>query len=142
MLTNIAIRKAKGRDRPYKMGDSGGLFLLVSPKSVRGWRLKYRLGGKAQQISFGVYPEVPLSEARSRCDAARAQLRDGLNPSAERQREQAPTAVVSTFESVAREWHKLQLPKWKPSTAPRSSSNWRAMSSPMLVPSLSSPSRR
>lgn len=114
MLTDIAVRKAKGEDRPYKKFDKDGLFLLVSPKGVRGWRFKYRFGGKEQQISFGVYPEVSLSEARSRCDAARAQLRDGLNPSAERQRIQAPAVAVSTFEIVAREWHKLQLPRWKP----------------------------
>ncbi|MFZ4748428.1 MAG: tyrosine-type recombinase/integrase [Sphingomonas sp.] len=114
MLTDIAIRKFKGAERPYKKFDKDGLLLLILPTGVRGWRFKYRFEGKEKQISFGVYPEVSLSEARSRCDAARAQLRNGLNPSAERQRIQAPAVAVSTFESVAREWHKLQLPKWKP----------------------------
>lgn len=114
MLTDIAIRKFKGEERAYKKFDKDGLFLLVSPKGVRGWRFKYRFGGKEQQISFGIYPEVSLSEARSRCDAARVQVRDGLNPSAERQRIKAPAAAVSTLEIVAREWHKLQLPRWKP----------------------------
>lgn len=30
-LTDTAIRNAKPRDKPYKMGDAGGLFLLVQP---------------------------------------------------------------------------------------------------------------
>jgi integrase len=113
MLTDVAVRKAKGRDRPYKMGDTGGLFLLVAPSGVRGWRFKYRFAGVEKSLSFGVYPEVSLGEARSRRDEARAQLRDGLNPSEERRRKLAPAAVAQTFEAVARKRHRLQLPKWK-----------------------------
>lgn len=117
MQTDVALRKAKGRDRPYKMFDKDGLFLLVSPTGVRGWRLKYRFDGKELQICFGVYPGVSLSEARSRCETGRAQLRDGLNPSAERRRKLEPAAAVPTFEAIARAWHTLQLPKWAPGNA-------------------------
>jgi hypothetical protein len=31
VLTAIAIRNAKGRAKPYKLTDSDGLYLLVSP---------------------------------------------------------------------------------------------------------------
>src|SRR3546814_11971141 len=42
-LSDVAIRNAKPRAKPYKMGDSLGLFLLVQPSGGRLWRLIYRL---------------------------------------------------------------------------------------------------
>ena len=30
-LTDVAIKNAKAREKPYKLGDNGGLFLLVQP---------------------------------------------------------------------------------------------------------------
>ncbi|MES9933554.1 MAG: Arm DNA-binding domain-containing protein [Candidatus Sedimenticola sp. PURPLELP] len=88
-LTTKAIKNArpgintKGEptDKPYKMGDSGGLYLLVSPQGGKWWRLKYRFDGKENQLSLGVYPDISLSEARDRRDSYRAMLADGINPS-------------------------------------------------------------
>ncbi|WP_176225276.1 Arm DNA-binding domain-containing protein [Methylomagnum ishizawai] len=53
-LTDTAIRNAKpgitpaGKptDKPYKLADAGGLYLEVSPKGGKYWRLKYRFEGK------------------------------------------------------------------------------------------------
>ena len=52
-------------------------------------------------LSMGIYPDVPLSEARERRDAARRQLAIGVNPSAQRKIEKA--AAEHTFESVGRQ---------------------------------------
>ena len=32
MLTDTTIRNAKPRERPYKLGDSRGLYLIVTPR--------------------------------------------------------------------------------------------------------------
>ena len=42
-LTDIAIRNAKPRVKPYKLGDAAGLFMLVQPTGGKLWRLKYRV---------------------------------------------------------------------------------------------------
>lgn len=55
-LTDTAIRNAKPREKPYKMGDSGGLFLLVQPSGGKLWRLKYRVDGKEKKLGLGTYP--------------------------------------------------------------------------------------
>jgi len=34
-LTDLAIRNAKPREKPYKMGDTLGFFLLVQPTGGR-----------------------------------------------------------------------------------------------------------
>ncbi|MCH8209713.1 MAG: DUF4102 domain-containing protein, partial [Nitrospinae bacterium] len=65
---------AKGNltDKPYKIGDSGGLFLLVTPAGGKWWRFKYRFLGKENLISLGTYPLVSLTEARAKRDEFRA----------------------------------------------------------------------
>ena len=68
-------------DKPYKIFDSGGLFLRVTPASGKWWRFKYRYGGKEKQLSLGIYPEVSLTEAREKRDVFRALLKNGTNPS-------------------------------------------------------------
>ena len=48
-LTDVAIKNAKPRAKPYKLGDAGGLFLLVQPSGGKLWRLKYRVDGQSSQ---------------------------------------------------------------------------------------------
>lgn len=68
-LTDIAIRSAQPREKPYKMHDMLGLFLIVSPSGSKSWRMKYRQAGVEKKLSFGRYPEVSLRDARKRRDA-------------------------------------------------------------------------
>ena len=65
-LTHVQITKAKPRDKPYKLFDGGGLYLLVNPTGSKCWRLKYRFNNKEYLLSFGQYPDVTLAEARER----------------------------------------------------------------------------
>ena len=114
-LTDTAIRSAKPRDKPYKLADERGMFLLVQPTGGKWWRLKYRIDGREKSLSLGVYPDVPLKLARRRRDEARARLADGIDPSAERAARRRQRA--DTFEAVAREWYGTKSPTWAPSHA-------------------------
>ena len=80
-MTDTKVRNAKPKDKQFKLFDTDGLFLLVSPAGGKWWRFKYRFGGKEKLISLGTYPEVSLSQARARRDAARKQVADGIDPS-------------------------------------------------------------
>ncbi len=64
-LTDFAVRAAKGKLKPYKMADGGGLYLLVKPDGGRYWRLDYRIHEKRKTLAVGVYPHVTLSDARN-----------------------------------------------------------------------------
>ena len=64
MLTDIAIKTAKPQDRPLKIFDGGGLFVMINPNGSKLWRLKYRHQGKERLASFGAYPIVSLKDAR------------------------------------------------------------------------------
>ena len=52
------------------MSAGGGLYLLVNPSASRWWRFKFRVQGRENLLSLGVFPEVPLREARSRGETA------------------------------------------------------------------------
>lgn len=67
--------------KSYKMGDTRGLYLLVSPAGGKWWRFNYRFFGKHKTVSCGVYPEVSLEQARERRNAFRALLAEEIDPS-------------------------------------------------------------
>ncbi|MDX9822980.1 MAG: integrase arm-type DNA-binding domain-containing protein [Syntrophales bacterium] len=81
-LSEEKINSAKTAEKAYRLFDGLGLFLLVEPNGSRRWRFKYCFEGKEKMISFGIYPEVSLKDARSSRDAARTLLRQGIDPSA------------------------------------------------------------
>jgi len=79
-LTDEMVQNATPRDKPYKMADSGGMYLYVMPTGSKYWRMDYRFERKQYTLAFGVYPDVSLSVARVRKDEAKAMLASGINP--------------------------------------------------------------
>jgi integrase len=116
-LTDIEIRNAKAREKPYKLGDAGGLFLLLIPAGGKHWRLKYRFKRKEKLLSLGAYPDVGLKEARRKRDDARKQLAAGVDPSTARKAAKAARGGEDSFEALAREWHSTKAVGWAPGHA-------------------------
>ena len=57
-LTDTAVKNAKPREKAYKLTDGDGMYLYVTAKGQRYWRLDYRFEGKRKTLALGVYPEV------------------------------------------------------------------------------------
>lgn len=114
LLSDIQIKRAKPKDKPYIMNDGMGLSLLIDTADSKGWRFRYRFAGKPKMISFGVYGDVSLAEARGKRDEARSMLAKGINPSEARKTEKIALqfAHENNFESVAREWHSSKSSTW------------------------------
>jgi integrase len=110
MLTNAVISGAKPREKPFKLSDGGGLYLLVNPSGSRWWRFKFRVHGRENLLSLGIFPEVPLREARELRDEARRDLRKGIDPAAKRRT--ARMAGGETFKAIAQEWFDKFSPNW------------------------------
>lgn len=118
-LTDVKIRAAKSAEKPYRLADTGGLYLLVPPSGSKLWRWNYRYSGKQKTMPLGKYPEVTLADARTAHQAARAQLRDGNDPMAQRKADRgaAKAKVIEeetkaedaggarSFKAVALKWH-------------------------------------
>ncbi len=101
-LTDTAVRLAKPRERAYRLSDGRGLCLLIQPNGSKWWRFRYRFQGTEKMLSLGIYPDVPLSEARDRREAARKTLATGTDPSADRKEKKATRK--NSFQAVAEHW--------------------------------------
>jgi integrase len=113
VLTDAAIRKAKPGEKPYKMSDEKGLYILVKPAG-KYFRFDYRFDGKRKTLAVGVYPEVKLKEARRRCEDARRLLADGIDPL--EQKKVAKTVrteeATNSFQTIALEWFAKNKHTW------------------------------
>lgn len=105
-LTAIAIKNARPRDKAYELHDERALYLLVTPQGGKYWRMNYRYLGKVKTLSFGVWPDVSLADARDKRDKAREQIKEGFDPNAQKKlaRVRAEIDAAVTFKSVAEEW--------------------------------------
>jgi len=105
-LADTAIRSAKPGDKPVKMYDERGLFLIVTSAGGKWWRFRYSFGGKEKLLSLGTYPDVSLKEAREKRDEARKLIAQGADPGVERKAAKAAVTALTEncFEHVCREW--------------------------------------
>lgn len=105
-LTDTAIRNTKPGNKPIKLFDGGGLYLLVTPSGGKWWRLKFRSGGKEKLLSLGTYPEIGLKDAREKRETTRKLIANGVDPSEKRKsmKREAIITGANTFEAVASEW--------------------------------------
>lgn len=105
-LTDAQVRSAKGQDKPYKLSDGGGLYLLVNPDGVRYWRMDYRFADTRRTLAFGKYPDIPLGDARTKRTEAKRLIDQGVDPGEMRKAQKAARTerAANSFESVAREW--------------------------------------
>ncbi|EIR3509687.1 integrase arm-type DNA-binding domain-containing protein [Salmonella enterica] len=117
-LSDEKIRSIKPSDKPFKLTDSHGLYLLVNPGGSRLWYLKYRFNRKESRIALGAYPQVSLSDARQQRDGIRKLLTQNINPAQQRMTEKAAASPEKCFEAVAVAWHKTNK-KWSADYAER-----------------------
>lgn len=112
-LTNLTVKNFKYEGRDRKVFDGHGLYLHVT-KSGKYWRYKYNYAKREKKLSIGVYPDVSLKMARDAHLEARALLRKGLCPCAEKAKNKRAEEqkVKHTFEFVAREWFAYKLTTW------------------------------
>lgn len=105
-LSEFAAKNAKPKEKPYKLADSGGLYLYVQPGGAKLWRLKYRFAEKEKVLAFGPYPLITIAEARGKRDEAKKLLLSGIDPSAKRKEEKiaAVTEARTTFGLIAEEY--------------------------------------
>ena len=113
-LTDVKVKTAKPKEKPYKLADGGGMYLLINANGSKYWRMKYRFAGKEKMLSIGVYPDVSLADAREKRSEARKILTAGGDPGEVKKEEKVAQqmSLKNTFEAVAREWHQTKADRW------------------------------
>jgi integrase len=110
-LSDVAIRQAKPKERPYKLSDGGGLHLLINPNGSRYWRLKYRINKKEKVLALGVYPTISTKDARKDANDAKLLIGKGIDPSIVKKQLKASISQ-SAFSPIAKEWHQKEAGRW------------------------------
>jgi integrase len=105
-LTATAVKKAKPRDKQYKLTDSRGMYLLVLPSGGKYWRYDYTYNNKRKTLALGVYPDVSLADARKDHQAAREAVASHLDPNDLKKRKKLGRDIEqsNSFEAIGREW--------------------------------------
>lgn len=118
-LTARQVETAKPKDKAYKLADGMGLYLEVTPRGSKYWRMKYRRPSdkKEDRLAFGVWPAVSLADARAKRDDAKRLLAKGFDPKAEQKGAQAEAEGAYTFETITRQWYGGCLKRWPPTHA-------------------------
>jgi integrase len=113
-LTNLKIKQAVAQDKAYKLSDSKGLYLFITTQAQKYWRMDYRFGGKRKTLAFGVYPETTLADARRKCEDARQQIQNDIDPAdVKRAKKIAKTqSQENSFKALALEWFAIKTPHW------------------------------
>lgn len=111
MLTATAINQAKARDKPYKLSDEKGLYLLIQSSGSKLWRFDYRYIGKRKTLALGAYPDLSLAEARDKRNNARSLLAKEIDPSEEKKANKIAkqSQAINSFEAVARDWIGIKM---------------------------------
>jgi integrase len=133
MLTDLVIRQVSfdaDRPRPKKLHDGRGLYLLCTPAGGRWWRFAYRWGGKPQTVSLGTLGDVTLPKARSKAQALRDLIAEGVNPAARMRAQKDEQRAGERFRVVAEEWHRKQ----QQALATRTKKRW--LLDKMILPAL------
>ncbi|SDD56241.1 tyrosine-type recombinase/integrase [Belnapia rosea] len=123
MLTDAQCRKAKPKEKSYKIYAESGLYLLVNPNGSKLWQMKYVYGDKARTYSIGPYgdgkDQVTLAEAREKREEAKKILKEGRDPTLVKRlnRIQTTTDHSTLFEDVAQAWLEKNRSGWAPKHA-------------------------
>jgi integrase len=116
-LTELEIKNAKPREKPYSLSDEDGLLLLVKESGAKSWVLRYHADGKEKRAGLGKYPAVGLANARELKIAFKRELALGGNPQQRKKAERKEAARIkalnaATFANIANEWYNQQKETW------------------------------
>lgn len=120
-LSDLQIKNAKPKEQEYNLPDGQGLSLRVKPNGTKQWLFNYEkpFTSKRTNISFGVYPDVTLEQARSKRLDARSLLAQNVDPKEHRDSaiSEMEKAHALSLEKVALDWFEVKKSKVTPNYA-------------------------
>lgn len=82
-LTDKEIDNLKAKDKPFKVNDSNGLYLLVGISGVKSWQFRYQVyensNKKDRWYTIGTYPTLSLRQARAEHNILRTEVERGID---------------------------------------------------------------
>ena len=109
-LTDTKIKRAKAKEKLYKLFDGEGLYLEVKPSGVKTFRVKYRFNNKEKTYTIGKYPDVTLAQARRELRKVKSMLSEGIDPVEKKKQkiEEEKFKKASIFKNIANKFFELK----------------------------------
>lgn len=109
-MTSLTALKVKNLAHPGRYTDGRGLMLVIGKDGSRKWVLRVQRDGRRRDIGLGPLADVSLADARDAADEMRKQIRNGIDPVAERKKARTQ---IPTFKEAALLVYQEHLPTWK-----------------------------
>jgi len=109
LLTDLQIRHWIKAGTPLAKTDGNGLTFTLSAAGATGWILRYRYGGRRRELSIGRYPDISLADARGIATIKRAEIMQGRNPAADKQKAKATAAKDWTVRELVKDYRAKKL---------------------------------
>ena len=113
-LTDKEIKSSKAKEKEYKLSDGQSLYLVVKTNGTKFFRYDFTFENKRKSMSFGVYPEISLSEARILRDKTKELLKQKINPIIDKNLSNINSD--NTFKSISEKWLSKMKNEWEDST--------------------------
>lgn len=108
MITELQVKNAKPKGKPYMVRDDRGLYLRIDPTNRKYWILRYWEGGKEHKTSLGPYPALSLRAARAKRDEIQAARARGESP-------RTPPRRTEPLAHVIDDWLRVKMAAKAPS---------------------------
>ena len=110
MLTDLALKKMKAKEKTFKVADRDGMYAMVSTSGLITFRYDYRFNGRRETFTIGKYaPDaggLSLAEARDRCTAARKLVSEGQSPAIQKQKAKRQLVDCDRFGEAGKRYFK------------------------------------
>lgn len=84
--------------------DGDGLTFTLSSQGTATWTLRYRIAGRARELTLGRYPDLSLGEARKLAAAKRVEVQQVIDVAAIKQQKKAEAKQAANVEQLADLW--------------------------------------
>lgn len=115
-LDDVQIRHWIAAGEPVAKADGSGLTFTLSAAGAAAWVLRYRHAGKPRELTLGRYPDLSLSDARSRARKERARIQEGRDVAVERQAKLRDAKSAKTVRELATDYMAKRFPHLSAST--------------------------
>ncbi len=102
-LTDKEIKASKAKEKEYKLSDGQSLYLVVKTNGTKFFRYDFTFEKKRKSMSFGIYPDISLAEARILKDKAKELLKQNINPILEKNSSNN-LDDTNIFKNIAEKW--------------------------------------
>jgi integrase len=84
--------------------DGDGLTFTLSAQGAATWTLRYRIAGRARELTLGRYPDLSLGEARKLAAAKRVDVQQVIDVAAIKQQKKTEAKQAANVQQLAELW--------------------------------------